>query len=79
MPSAHNVMQLRLWALPLMVTLHSMQTPMPQRGAQGRPSGERRNRLTPARAMAAATTVPAATLTVCPFTRSWTRLFMVSV
>jgi len=51
-----------------MVTLHSMQMPIPQRGPRDSPETEWRNEDTPARAMPAATTVPAGTWIDLPLT-----------
>src|ERR1700677_1465314 len=54
-----------------MVTRHSMQIPIPHKGPRASPLMERRKRVWPACARAAATTVPAATETVLPLTRNW--------
>src|SRR5260370_15105554 len=54
-----------------------MQTPIPQSGPRGWPTTERRNRLTPKVAIAAATMVPGGMLTVLPFTRMCNSLTMI--
>lgn len=54
-----------------MVTRHSMHVPMPHKGLRGSPETDRRNAVTPACAMAAATTVPGTTAKVWPFIVRW--------
>src|SRR5712691_5103566 len=54
-----------------------MQIPIPQSGPRGWPTTERRNRLTPKVAIAAATMVPGGMLTVLPFTRMCNSLTMI--
>ncbi len=66
MPSSQTTRQLRQFVWPLMVTRHSMQTPIPHNGPRGSPDTDRRKRLIPARARAAATTMPVGTETVWP-------------
>jgi hypothetical protein len=70
MPGLHSVMQLRLCATPSIVTRHSKQIPIPQRGPRGSPRTDRRKRVSPAASTAAATVVPDRTETGRPFTRT---------
>lgn len=55
-----------------MVTRHSKQIPMPQRGPRGSPETDRRNVRSPAIMIAAATVVPLGTSTGLPLTESRT-------
>jgi hypothetical protein len=68
MPGAQANWQLRWCRTPLTVKRHSMQIPIPQRGARGSPVTENRQG-SPAIITAAATLVPSATRTALPFTR----------
>jgi hypothetical protein len=67
MPGAQVSLQLRLWGTPLTVARHSMQMPMPQRGARGSPCTEIRLGWR-AIMIAAATLAPSATCTGSPLT-----------
>ena len=60
-PGRHNVWQLRTCGTPSMVTLHSKQIPIPQRGPAAHGLVDRRNCCSPARRTATATVAPAET------------------
>jgi hypothetical protein len=67
-PSRAMIWQLRQCGRPSMVTLHSIQMPMPQSAALGSPETEVRNLVSPVINTAAATVIPAGTSISLRFT-----------
>ncbi len=67
-PASHCSWHPRMCRIPLIVTRHSKQIPIPQSGPRGPPVTDVRQD-SPAASIEAATLVPAGTLTCFPFNR----------